>query len=537
METARDFKNSFFYLTLAVVLFCIFWVYSSTLSKNWSEDAIANVCLVENAKNALSPSLYHPHHMFYHVSGFLFSRFVQIFLPQVLTITCLQIFNSILAVFTIAVFFIGLRMLDIDRFISLCVSAGLAYTYTMWYCATSIEARMSPLAFLLLCFIFIIKIEKVKFTYILVVAMGLCHALSILLHQLSTLFAAVSIAGFFIFLKGKGRYKCLLLYIASTGFFTVTTYALIARYILGVKGIKGFLLFVTSYMHLGTWGFDFFETLNIPRAAYGFLNAQLYLPLRTLKEFLKSSFSLMGLANTIAFIAVVSMLVLPLLSFRKTTNAINKQRIIFIGWIWIIFYLVLYVTTEAPQAQYVIVNYPFMVIPSWIMIAVCADNFSSMINKRLVYLIAIMVPLYIFFWNYSFIITESTDINNNLKFKNAVFWQRNSSPKTVFLSMDWEPYIEYFAKRRVVSIAKYFPDSEEDLEEANAQLYHLLDAELENGNDIIMLDLDTAEHAQEYMSKLSKTYTFYNIKIFFSRYELQPLSTEFGLAYKIKAKS
>ncbi len=510
-------------------------IYVSTLTKNWSDDAIRYAYLVENSTRISSPLLYHPHHLLYSVTGFLAHSIATAFFHCPDTILNLQVFNAILAALAVIVFFVFLRTIGINLLGSFLFCLGLSFAYTVWACATGIEPQIAPQLFYLLILIFLTRIDKTRFPYMFSAAIGLLYGTAILFHQSSIFFAAPILIGLFLFLHPGKRYKCIMLYMLFSTLTGAGAYAMAAVYILDIKNINGFFRFLTYYHHIHVAGLRFFEFLNIPRSLYMLFKILLYAPFTTIRDFSQNMFSHKGLLNIIAMLSSGVIYIASFILLWKTKLPLLQRKVRTIAVFWLIAYLAYIIITEAP---YCIEQYLNIIFPVWILLALSVYGLLCRAEKEKVFhIIVATLVLFIFLWNYSFFVVKSKNIDNNLKYKNAILWKGKTSPRTAFLTFGWEPYFEYFARREIVKISDYFPDKETALESYNSKLSRIIEERIDSGNNVYLLGFDivlNSQHVQDYLFKVSKTYTIGNIESFFSQYRLSPIETEFGRVYKIE---
>ncbi|MFH0732108.1 MAG: hypothetical protein V2A72_04190 [Candidatus Omnitrophota bacterium] len=542
MKTVSVVKDNYrglrFSYTIGIFIFLYALVlYIFTLTKNWSDDAISYAYMTKLADNIFSAALYHPHHLLYSAVGFIAYKTITVFLHCTNVLFILQTLNSILAASTLVAFFVLLRSVGINNFLSFLFCIGLSFTHTFWFCATDVEPQMAPLTFYILAIILLVKIDKTRFAYLYSFIIGLFCAMTVLLHQSSALFCLSILIGFFLFLQSRKRYICVVLYLMSATIITTSVYLAVAIHIYGIKKIEEFIHFVTYYHYINIAGLRFFTPANFIRGIYTLFKIMLYMPLTSIRGFLESPFSFYGLLNITVILLTGFVYVVSFASlFKEQLPSMQKNlKIISISWFSI--YLIYININEAP---YFIEQYLNVLLPLWIIFAILSNSLYLRVNsKKIFYATMATFILFLFLWNYFIFARASADIRNNTRYKNAVMWKGKSLPGDIFLTFSWNPYFEYFAQRKVIKIGNYFPNRAEYFKAYNLRLKRRIDKELKKGSNIYLLGLDVvleSQHVQDYLRKVSKTCTVANIENFFSRYNLNPIETEFGMVYKIETR-
>jgi hypothetical protein len=227
-------------LSAGVLLF-----YLLLLTKNYYWDGIFFAQVIEDAAG-LDRSLLHPNHLIYNVVGYLFYKAAHAVGLQVRAVEVLQIINCFVGALSAYVFF----KILLDCFKSLYLSTVLtllfAFSQTWWKFSTDADSYILSVFFLLLSFRLILPHRRPRPFLVAV-----CHALSMLFHQLAILFFPVVVLGIFLQTASsqpaKRRLAPVLKYSLTAFLITFPAFYYSFYLITGGLGFKPFLSWITTF--------------------------------------------------------------------------------------------------------------------------------------------------------------------------------------------------------------------------------------------------------------------------------------------------
>jgi len=154
-------------------------------------DGISFAQVIEDAPG-LHPNLIHPNHLLYNVFGYLIYKAVGLSGVAVRSLYVLQVTNCVLSVLCAYVFFLILESTFGSKYLSYTLTLLFSLSATWWRFSTDADAYIPAILFLLISFHLILPSRKPR-----PILLGICHAVSMLFHQLAGLFAPVALLGIF----------------------------------------------------------------------------------------------------------------------------------------------------------------------------------------------------------------------------------------------------------------------------------------------------------------------------------------------------
>ena len=238
MQTVRDkllsnnSKSEKLLLLAAILLVGL--LYFSTMSVNHSEAEDSQYYLMNISRGSLGDQV-HPNHLLYNLINYLFLHTWQFFgydggveLPVIV----INVIGSLCCLFVIYYLASYLKFDVLLKYF--CVSA-VAFSGSFWWYSVECEAYILPLAFTLLCFHQLIRIQADFNKPLNHVLLGLFSAIAMLMHQQHSLSGLVILIGyFFIFFFDRHRitWKIFLsrisLYVIVCFFVVSISYCLVA---------------------------------------------------------------------------------------------------------------------------------------------------------------------------------------------------------------------------------------------------------------------------------------------------------------------
>jgi hypothetical protein len=184
-------------------------------------DGISFAQIIEDARG-LHPNLIHPNHLLYNVFGYFIYKVVGLSGIPVRSLYVLQVLNCVLSVLCAYVFFLILKSTFGSKYLSYTLTLLLSLSATWWRFSTDANAYIPAILFLLISFHLILPSRKPR-----PLLLGICHAISILFHQLAGLFGPVALLGIFYQASSQAkrpRWNFIFQYIAVTSFITLSAY-------------------------------------------------------------------------------------------------------------------------------------------------------------------------------------------------------------------------------------------------------------------------------------------------------------------------
>jgi hypothetical protein len=223
------------------ILFGIFFIFYLTLSNK--DQGFDSYSYALNIRAGVD--LFHPHHLLYSYFANLIYR-----LFSFTGIDCLRlmaIVNSFLATITMNLIFriINSRQSALNAIVC---SMIIAFLYSFWYYATSLEVNMPALLFLILSLYWFLAKPETPSTYYFTFGF---LAVATLFHQIAIL-AFVPLTIYLLFQNHS--IKQVFLYLIPSIISVVGAYLLIGFSQIEHKTCGDFFYWLTSYSHLGAWG-------------------------------------------------------------------------------------------------------------------------------------------------------------------------------------------------------------------------------------------------------------------------------------------
>jgi hypothetical protein len=219
MNTRKDMPERRMKRLSSAVLFLPLILYLLLPTKQFYWDGVSFALDIEQAAGSLD-SLLRPNHLIYNPAGYFLH---ELFGEKIRALFLLQELNSILGGFSILLVYHILRKITDSRNHSVCLALIMAFSATWWKFATDANAYIPSIFFLLVCFNWLWRGEKVN-----PLGIGIIHALAMLFHQLAIFFYPVA----WVCLRRQKRTWAGLLQYSATSFLIVAgVYAGVYRHI------------------------------------------------------------------------------------------------------------------------------------------------------------------------------------------------------------------------------------------------------------------------------------------------------------------
>lgn len=234
-----------------------FLAYLLLLTKNYYWDGIFFAQVIEDAPR-INATLIHPSHLLDLIFEYGLFRFVRLLGFQPRALTVLQLSNCLFAAAAVALFF----RICLDWFksiyVSVVVTALLAFSATWWRFATDADTYICTVLFLLIAFYFLRPDGKPR-----PLTVALTHVAAMLLHQLSVFFLPVAIAGLLLQAKkdGSNGARTVIKYVLPATALTVGIYYLVFHAAAGTWSLSRFAIWITYFSPEN--GFSFHASSNI----------------------------------------------------------------------------------------------------------------------------------------------------------------------------------------------------------------------------------------------------------------------------------
>jgi len=188
-------------LGLCLVLL-ILLAYALFPTRNYYWDGVGFALAIEDAQGLMS-GLFNPNHLLYNFFGYLLYHTLH-WLTLDLRALCLLSICSILSSIGAAYLLFSVLMAELeDRYYSVCLTLLFAFSATWWKFSTDANAYVPSVFFLLLA---ASKLRKPRPNW---AAIGLIHAVSVLLHQIAVFFYPVVLVAVFRKAWGQDRRQAL----------------------------------------------------------------------------------------------------------------------------------------------------------------------------------------------------------------------------------------------------------------------------------------------------------------------------------------
>lgn len=188
-------------LGLCLVLL-ILLVYASFPTRNYYWDGVGFALAVEDAQS-LTSGLFNPNHLFYNFFGYLLYQPLHWAAPDLRVLCLLQICSMLFSVATIYLLFSMLMASLRDSYTSACLTLLFAFSATWWKFSTDANVYVPSVFFLLLA---ASKLQRRRPNW---AAIGLIHAVGVLLHQIAVFFYPVVLVAVFQNGSLRGRKQAL----------------------------------------------------------------------------------------------------------------------------------------------------------------------------------------------------------------------------------------------------------------------------------------------------------------------------------------
>lgn len=290
-----------------VLFVAIAAIYLAFPTKNYYWDGISFAQAIEDAP-ALSPTLFHPNHLFYEVLGYIFYRLIRSVGIDLRAVQALQIMNGLLGALAAFVLFHILRRALRSSYLSVTLTILFAFSATWWRFATDADAYIVSVLFLLISFYLILPSRN---PHPLLVAVT--FSASMCFHELSIFFYPVVIVGLFLQPSPLKRGPILNpIYFSVSAFaITVITYFYSFYLVTGTLNFRTFIRWITNFTHSD--GFKFNAWSNFIFALRG-----------SLRLFFGGRFNLIdGLINPFIVVLIIS---LGALIFTLALNLIRNFK-------------------------------------------------------------------------------------------------------------------------------------------------------------------------------------------------------------------
>lgn len=251
-----------FFVFFALYAFCISGVLAI------SHDSILITQNIVHSKH-----YFHPHHLLYYHTVWLWSKLLSIF--EMAPSTVFASINSFFgAMIQVVIFFIMRQRLGLTKPLAFAATSIPALSYGLWFYSTCIEVYIIPLFFILLTFYAITSENKNKYIFA-----GIFHGLSILYHQ-THIFLFIPIL-MYIFVIDRKEINSLKIQFIK--YFFLTTLIVIIPYLLVMIFDKNlstfsemwrFLTFYAGDLDKTNWWHDI-SLKTIPMVLVGFSRAML----------------------------------------------------------------------------------------------------------------------------------------------------------------------------------------------------------------------------------------------------------------------
>jgi hypothetical protein len=178
-------------------------------------------------------------------------------LPGTTAFKTAQTFNGVMASLAVAEFFLLARCVGIRRGLSLCLSLGLAFSYTFWSLVTDAEVHAPALFFMLLSLLAVLHAGSGPQTGH-VILLGILSGLSVLFHvfaafsvfAVTTLFLMGPIGGHDSRERARARQGLgVLIYWMTAGICVGGAYFLVMTRVLHLHGIKESIAWIFSFQN------------------------------------------------------------------------------------------------------------------------------------------------------------------------------------------------------------------------------------------------------------------------------------------------
>ena len=227
-----------------LVFAAAFLAYVLLLTKNYYWDGIFFAQVIEDAPR-INATLIHPSHLLDLIFEYAVFRGVRLLGLQLRALTILQLSNCVFAAAAVALFF----RICLDWFksiyVSLIVTALLAFSANWWRFATDANTYICAVLFLLIAFHLLRPDGKPR-----PFAVGVVHVVAMLLHQLSVFFFPVAVAGLLFQAKRDGSKNgalTVIKYVLSAAALTFTAYYLVFHAALGTWSLTRFVAWITYF--------------------------------------------------------------------------------------------------------------------------------------------------------------------------------------------------------------------------------------------------------------------------------------------------
>ncbi|MFH1282114.1 MAG: hypothetical protein ABII27_00435 [bacterium] len=498
-------KINYIFIDFLAIYFSVFLFYIIFVSKFYNFDGVACAIAVEmgDLKN-----LFHGNHLLYGFLGFLFDRAIRLLGYDGTTLTSLQLFNITLSALSCSIFYIILYEFTRQRIISLLVSFLTAFSFGYWFWAS--EAQVYPLAYIpmLLITLFGIRFEITKrFNTVCFLFL-----MALLGHIIHILFLPVLF--FFILEESAYNKKTAVLKMINFGKYVFAglfiSYLIVIVTVIKPQSFNDFRIWLlgsavlTPDKHFA-WhgGFSASNILTLIKT-----NCTLFLPVFYEKinilPKLRSGFSFLIYASGFIFLVLI-------LNFFYGIKRIWKEyrSIVLLCLVWLMPYLVLFVTWEPGTLVYSLTN----IFPLWMLLMLSVISLRLKKQFKILFLI---VFLGIFLLsNILNAMQGLADKNNNRVLMEADIIKKHTSQNSVVLvaSGFYKLYLPYFADRHPFYVNWIEKDKTESLKSINNML--------KDGRDIYILpEVLEVDYARKFIDKyfaiekviLEKSLSLYKIK-------------------------
>jgi hypothetical protein len=203
-------------LTLLMLL-----VYALFPTRNYYWDGVGFALAIEDAQG-LTSGLFNPNHLLYNFFGYLLYQTLHWLTPDLRALYLLSI-CSILSSIGAAYLLFSMLMAELeDSYYSVCLTLLFAFSATWWKFSTDANVYVPSVFFLLLA---ASKLRKPRPNW---AAIGLIHAVSVLLHQIAIFFYPVVLVAILRKAWGQNRrqaFRDASLYTAIAGGFVILSYS------------------------------------------------------------------------------------------------------------------------------------------------------------------------------------------------------------------------------------------------------------------------------------------------------------------------
>jgi hypothetical protein len=249
--TGQPFKIAVVALTISLLL-----VYAAFPTRNHYWDGIGFALNIEGTAQSLdqgtpgklqmlgSQIYFNPNHLLYNLLGYIFYLPIYKLLPHIRALRVLAAISMILSTATVVLQFLMMARWTKDFRLSLWLTLLMAFSATWWKFSTDANAYVPSVFLLVVCmFLFTNPLRCPP-----VVIIGLLHALSILVHQISVLFFPAALLAIWThssWSRGQNKRR-VALYVLTSGGVVITAYLWVWFDVLGRDlSVQAFLGWIT----------------------------------------------------------------------------------------------------------------------------------------------------------------------------------------------------------------------------------------------------------------------------------------------------